>query len=111
MFLTKWNRPPLAKGEIKGEFNSGETIVERAGYMPPKIQIEAMINAGRRLNEARAEQFDFPDGKIDDNFVDPTRDPNFDLADATRLSRTIKPVPKEPEPAPEKVVETEKAPE
>lgn len=68
------------------ETNSGETIVERAGYIPPKIQIENMIIAGHRLQQFRKEQYDFQPGQdIDEDFDDPTRDKNFDLADASQL--------------------------
>ena len=44
-----------------------------------------MIMAGQRLRSYRAEQFDFPDGEIDESFSDPTRSGNFDLADGTML--------------------------
>jgi len=64
---------------------------ESAGYIPPKIQIENMILAGKRLDDARKEQYDFgPDDKIDENFVDPTRNPNFDMADASALADQVK---------------------
>ena len=67
------------------ESNSGIDITERAGYIPAKMRIEQMILAGQRLRSFRAEQFDFPDGKIDESFFDPTRSVNFDLADGTML--------------------------
>ena len=61
-------------------------ITEQAGYVPPKIQIENMILAGRRLNEARLNQFDFPnEDSIDENANDPTRSGNFDLSDASQM--------------------------
>nr|WAE43507.1 MAG: hypothetical protein [Microviridae sp.] len=68
------------------EKNSGEMITEQAGYIPPHIQIEDMMLAGQRLQQARAERFDFPDGKVDDTFIDPTRKSNFDLADASAIA-------------------------
>lgn len=65
---------------------SSELLTEQAGYVPPKIQIENMILAGRRLNEARLNQFDFPNEEsIDENASDPTRSGNFDLADASQM--------------------------
>lgn len=67
------------------EENSGVTIVERTGYEPAKVKIENMIHAGQRLSDYRKMQYDFTDGQIDENFSDPTRSPNFDLADATQL--------------------------
>lgn len=71
------------------ESNSGKSNVERAGYIPTKKRIENLMLAGQRLVESRREEYDFPDGKIDENFSDPTRSPNFDLADATALSRAV----------------------
>lgn len=67
------------------EVNSGETLVETAGYISAQKRIENMILAGQRLVDYRKGQFDFPDGQIDESFQDPTRSPNFDLADATQL--------------------------
>nr|WAE43392.1 MAG: hypothetical protein [Microviridae sp.] len=70
--------------EATREINSGELITEQAGYMPPHIQIQDMFEAGMRLNVARLDRFDF-EGDVPDDFIDPTRSPNFDLADASRL--------------------------
>lgn len=68
------------------EPGGGEKITEQAGYVPPKIQIENMIMAGQRLNAARAEMYDFPPGEeVDENYSDPTRDPGFDVADASQM--------------------------
>lgn len=67
------------------EVNSGETLVETVGYMSAQKRIESMILAGQRLVDYRKSQFDFPDGEIDEDFTDPTRIANFDLADATQL--------------------------
>ena len=64
------------------ESNSGITLVERAGYIPAQQRIENLMLAGQRLVQARKELYDFPDGKIDHNFSDPTRSKNYDLADA-----------------------------
>lgn len=38
---------------VQGEIISPETITEQSGYIEPKRQIEDMIMAGRRLDEAR----------------------------------------------------------
>lgn len=71
---TKYSRPPK-----KAEKGGGKVVVERAGYIPAKARIEAMINAGRRLVAARAKQYHFEDGEeIDEDFVDPTVNPAFD---------------------------------
>ena len=67
------------------EINSGKTLVERAGYISAQKRIENMILAGQRLVDYRKSQFDFEGDKIDFDFDDPTRNPNFDMADASQL--------------------------
>lgn len=70
----------------KGEVLTSDTQTEQAGYIDPKRQIEDMILAGRRLDEARRNQYDFPDEvSIDEDAYDPTRAGNFDLADASQM--------------------------
>jgi len=77
----RWNRPAR-----QGELNLGEKIVETAGYIPPKIQIENMIAAGQRLADYRSGLYsNEPEKK--EPAIDPTRSPGFDLADATQLGR------------------------
>lgn len=74
----------------KPEINSGEIIVEKAGYIPAKQQIMNLINAGKRLLDYRREQYDFSDPKeVDNEFEDPTRKGSFDLADASQITRSI----------------------
>lgn len=84
MFQTPYNRKVVDYGEV----NSGKIVVETAGYISPKKQIETLMLAGQRLAQYRASQseYDFPDGKIDEGFVDPTRSPGFDMADASQLA-------------------------
>lgn len=84
IFNTPYERRPSI-----GESNSGQSMTEKAGYVPANKLIESMIFAGQRLNEYRASQYDFPDGTIDEDFSDPTRNPSFDLADATRISQEL----------------------
>lgn len=64
----------------------GPRITEQAGYIPVDVQVKNMILAGQRLGEYRREAYDFePDVDVpDDVDVDPTRSPNFDLADGTQ---------------------------
>jgi len=70
----------------EGEYNDGEILVETAGYIPADRKIESMIDAGRRLMDFRA-GYEFQDGEdVPDDYMDPTRDPGFDYADASRLS-------------------------
>lgn len=66
----------------KPEVNSGELKVDVLGYMPAKKRIEDMMLAGQRLRSYKESIHDFPDGKIDLNFTDPTRRPGYDMADA-----------------------------
>ena len=70
----------------KGEVLTSDTQTEQSGYVDPKRQIEDMILAGRRLDEARKNQYDFPSGEdIDEDLYDPTRSGNFDLSDASQM--------------------------
>lgn len=71
------------------EYNEGPIIVEKAGYVPAKIQIENMIMAGQRLVESRKEQYGgMSDGEAMENY-DPTFSPNFDMVDADSLFKSI----------------------
>nr|WAE43362.1 MAG: hypothetical protein [Microviridae sp.] len=83
-FYTQHDRP-ISTPEI----NSGVRTVETAGYIPAKIQIENLLNAGIRLNDYRKEQFDYDTNDNVDHSDDPipdfTRQPNFDMADATQI--------------------------
>jgi hypothetical protein len=76
-------RGPYGEDEVY----EGPKLTESAGYIPANIQIRQMIAAGERLGEMRKELYDFPDGKVDEDFIDPTRGPNFDFADADALKR------------------------
>ena len=82
--MTNYLRPDRRK-----EVGGGPRIVEASGYIPTKVQVENMLIAGQRLNEFRREQYDYSadDSRPDDIDPDPTRNPEFDLADATRLGR------------------------
>lgn len=72
------------------EIGGGESLVETSGYIPANIQIEDMINAGIRLNQSRAEKYDFDSLEADDGeFIDPTRSLGFDMADASRINREV----------------------
>lgn len=67
------------------EENSGERIVETAGYIPPNIQIKNMIDAGVRLEEYRRELYDIgKDEKLNDQNmqVDITRYGTADMVEA-----------------------------
>lgn len=85
MFNTKYNYKKVSIPEK----NSGRSPVETAGYIPANQRIENMMLAGQRLSESRKEQYDFPDGEIDESYNDPTRSKNFDLADASQIQNNI----------------------
>lgn len=79
-----WENPP----ETKGEEMNPISIVETAGYLPADVQIEQLIDAGKRLGEYRKDMYDMEAGEdIDDVAIDPTRSGAFDLADGTMLGR------------------------
>jgi len=82
-FFGKHRRPKLDEGKM-----DDVSKVETAGYIPADVQIEMFIQAGRRLDQARKEQFDFgPEEEVPEDFIDPTRNGSFDLADASQLGR------------------------
>ena len=69
------------------EVNSGELLVETAGYISAEQRITNMMLAGQRLVESRRVHYDLQ-GDYDESAIqeysDPTRSPNYDLADATQ---------------------------
>ena len=69
------------------EVNDGESLVETAGYISAEQRITNMMLAGQRLVESRRVMYDLQ-GEYNDatihEFSDPTRSPNYDLADATQ---------------------------
>ncbi|QXP44177.1 MAG: hypothetical protein [Arizlama microvirus] len=74
------------------EVNSGEIKVERSGYIPAQEQVEAFINAGQRLDDFRKGLYDMEPGfeGDPDKVYDYSRDPNFDMADATQMGMAVK---------------------
>jgi len=120
-FKTKWNSIPTYSIP-----NSGEIKVEKAGYIPIRDQINQMLLAGRRLNEYRKEFYDSTNPR-DDIDVDPTRSPDYDLADAftdshvleekfieskkNRTEREKEDTKKEPEKAPHNASDVSEIPE
>lgn len=73
-----------------GEYNSGEILVNTVGYRPLKLQIAEVLAAGQRLADYRKLAYDFTAGQpTDDNFIDPTRAPDFDMADAAAIIQQI----------------------
>lgn len=66
------------------------TMTDQAGYIPADVQINRFIAAGVRLQAARREEFEYPNGDVPVDVVpDPTADVGFDLADASALLNQI----------------------
>lgn len=81
-FKTPFNRD---KFPVIPEQGSGELLVDTSGYVSAERRITALIMAGQRLVSSRREAYDFSsDQDIDENFIDPTRRKNYDMADATQ---------------------------
>lgn len=82
---------PVTDSEFTVEKGGGERITDSAGYVPAKIRIEQMIQAGRNLVDfRRGENYDINEGDSEEDVVmDPTRVRGFDMADASRLQREI----------------------
>lgn len=79
---------PYTRVVLPDEAGGGKRLVETAGYIPAQRQITDMINAGQRLDLYRKGQYDYEHPDHDDGYtVDPTRSPNFDLADAYQLGK------------------------
>lgn len=69
---------------------TGEILVETAGYISAKERITNIMLAGQRLENYRKGRFDFDDEKsVDPDFHDPTRDPGFDMADASQMTYAV----------------------
>ena len=88
-FYTQFERPE----KVNVEKNSGELLVEKGGYIPMKRQIEQFMQSGERLASARKAMslgYDFAPGEdVDENYYDPTREPGFDLADASAIAQAL----------------------
>ena len=74
-----------------GEKRTGrETITNQTGYIPLSMQLARLEAAGQQLSAYRAENYDFPPGVIvDDELQDPTRRPDYDMADASTALRDL----------------------
>lgn len=72
---------------------SRETLTETAGYMPAKVRIENLIQAGIRLDNYRKEAYDFTADSTDadeEAFSAPERSYGFDPSDASIIEASIK---------------------
>lgn len=86
-FYTKWNRP-----KSDAEKGGGKKVVETAGYITVKQQVDNLMIAGDQLESYRRAKYryDFEDeDSIDENYHDPTRDPGFDITDVTEADAAV----------------------
>lgn len=85
MLQTRYKR-----GKRELEKNSGEMIVETAGYIPAEIRIRSLLAAGKRLEEARAEMYDWPDGVLPDKYDIPFgRRLDTDMGEASQVALRV----------------------
>lgn len=72
------------------EKNSGKQRVELKGFITNEQRIQNIINAGNRLMVARSQQYDFAPGQpVDENAIDKTRNPGYDMADMSQDSMAL----------------------
>lgn len=77
-FFTAYDRPPKVFEKVD------DSSITEPYFRSAEEQIQSIFQAGERLAAYRREQFDFADGvEVPDDAMDPTRGPNFDLADAS----------------------------
>lgn len=78
----------LEPGPRRMEKMNQKSITETTGYIPEHIRIKKLFQAGEILSDFRKETYDFGGTDIvPEGFLDPTRNSNFDMADATRIAR------------------------
>lgn len=87
MFRTHYNSKDFEK---KHEVPWGPTLVEQTKCISLKEKIENMMIAGQKLAASRKLDYDFPDGNIDEDYEDPTRQRGFDLADYSRIQMDLR---------------------
>lgn len=88
MFLTNYNcHDPERIREPEGRvFDFEPSVTEQAGWLPVSKQVERLLVAGENLADFRRAVYDFSGEKeVPVDFVDPTRSPGFDLADASEV--------------------------
>lgn len=84
-FFTKYNRPDEKFADL-----GGKNIVEIGTYVRADKLIKSFVNAGKIIGSSRQISYDFPDGVDDGRNPDPTRRPDFDLADFSQIVNTIR---------------------
>lgn len=96
--------PYKVLAKAKPEENHEPSKTDQAGYIPMQRRIQDLLDAGMRLKEYRAEQFDRPPGvDYEDIPIDPLRKPGIDPIDIEEraievydaITSAIQPVPEE----------------
>lgn len=88
-FYTQFENPPKFTADM---IDPDDINVESAGYIPPKEQIENMILAGKRLQEARdAEYYDYyeEEDTIESAEVNRFNTKSIDMAEVSQLSIAV----------------------
>ena len=81
----------------KPEINSGEVLVETAGYRPLPVLIHSLEVAGEQLSALRADLYDYGDwtnekeAQVDSEYVDDDPDSLLDLSDQLQELEIIRP--------------------
>lgn len=87
-FNTQYERPIK---DVALEKVDDKSRVETAGYLTAEQRISSLIGAGQRLVDYRRQQFDTNEEEPPEYLEpDPTRAPNFDLADSTMIANQLK---------------------
>lgn len=66
----KFNSKYENRHTVAPEMPKAGSLTEQTGYVPPKVRIEEMFAAGRRLNDARKEQYDSNEKNVDVDDID-----------------------------------------
>lgn len=81
----------LLKSSAPWEFVERDPVSQtEQAFVSKEQQIARFIRSGERLQAARREEFEYPDGDVPDDVVpDPTQRVGFDLADASAISAQL----------------------
>lgn len=74
---------------IQEKMDAKNTRVERAGYIPAKKRLKAIMLSGERLAQARRELYHYGANDNADPFYDPSIDPSLDPVDIAGATQAI----------------------
>lgn len=83
---------PINRHWKRKEVEYEPTIVEKAGVIPAKVQIERLIRAGENLINYRKEMYDYGvdyESDVDPNLDVRVRQPSIDLAEVSQLKEEV----------------------